>query len=125
MNVFLDFLKKIENIQNRAKTESVLEWVKNKYPQLVPKIAWNQPMFTDHETFIIAFSVAKNHMSIAPEGVTITKFSDEIQQSGYEYTKELFKIRWDKDVDFELLGRIIEFNISEKESCTTFWRQKK
>lgn len=29
------------------------------YPQLDTTVKWNQPMFTDHGTFIIAFSFAK------------------------------------------------------------------
>ncbi|MGC2952001.1 iron chaperone, partial [Enterococcus faecium] len=36
-------------------------------PQLDTTVKWNQPMFTDHGTYIIAFSFAKNHFSIAPE----------------------------------------------------------
>ncbi|QCB29216.1 hypothetical protein [Corynebacterium endometrii] len=28
-------------------------------------IAWNQPMFTHHDTFIIGFSHAKKHMAAA------------------------------------------------------------
>ncbi|MCQ4950818.1 hypothetical protein NE646_14380, partial [Bittarella massiliensis] len=37
------------------------------FPDLTPKIAWNQPMFTDHGTFIIGFSAAKAHLAVAPE----------------------------------------------------------
>ena len=40
-------------------------------------------MFTDHETFIIGFSVAKQHMSVAPEKAGIRQFSNEIVLAGY------------------------------------------
>jgi len=123
MDIFKAFLDKIENRQNRDRVEEVLSWISEKYPTLQPKIAWNQPMFTDHQTFIIGFSVAKKHMAIAPEKVAIDKFSEEIIQSGYEHSKELIRIQWDKPFDFSLLGRIIEFNMSDKAESTSFWRK--
>lgn len=33
--------------------EEVLGWVTKKFPNLKPKISWNQPILTDHGTFII------------------------------------------------------------------------
>jgi len=103
--------------------EEVLDWTAREYPGLIPKIAWNQPMFTDHDTFIIGFSVSKQHLLIAPEVVGINHFSDEIVQAGYDHTKGLMRIRWDRPVDFSLLGKIIEFNILDKADCSTFWRK--
>ena len=38
-------------------------------------------MFTDHGTFIIAFSVTKNHISVAPEAKAIQGFKENIQNS--------------------------------------------
>lgn len=67
MKVFEDFLNDIVNLEHRAKTEEVLKWVHNNYPNLEPKVKWNQPMFTDHGTFIITFSIAKKHLAISPE----------------------------------------------------------
>jgi len=34
-------------------------------------------------------------------------FSDEIIQSGYDHTKELVRIRWDRPVDYSLLVKMI------------------
>lgn len=78
MEVFAGYLANIDNPQHRARTEEVLAWVTRKFPNLMPKIAWNQPMFTDHGTFIIGFSVAKHHLAVAPERAGIIHFSDEI-----------------------------------------------
>lgn len=122
MKVFEDFLKNIENLEQRTYTEEILKWVNNTYPDLEPKVKWNQPMFTDHGTFIIGFSVAKNHLAVSPEPVGISRFSDEITKSGYEYSKMLIRIPWEKAVDYSLLEKIIEFNISDKADCSTFWR---
>ncbi|MER2174880.1 MAG: iron chaperone [Carnobacterium sp.] len=123
MEAFSDYLSKIDTIEHRDRTEEVLNWVAKTFPILKPRVAWNQPMFTDHETFIIGFSVAKQHMSVAPEKAGIRQFSNEIVQAGYNPTKEIFRIQWDSPIDFALLEKIIEFNISDKADCSTFWRK--
>ncbi|MGG1595511.1 iron chaperone [Terribacillus saccharophilus] len=123
MKAFADYLDQIDNPQHRERTEEVLKWVAEKYPNMEQKIAWNQPMFTDHGTFIIGFSIAKQHLAVAPEKAGIDHFSDDIAQAGYDHTKQLVRIKWDGPVDYSLLGRMIEFNIMEKEDCTTFWRK--
>ncbi|GGH39452.1 iron chaperone [Paenibacillus segetis] len=123
MDVFADYLSGIDNPQHRDRTEEVLTWVTKKFPNLMPKMAWNQPMFTDHGTFIIGFSVSKHHLAIAPEIAGINHFSDAIVQAGYDHTKQLVRIQWDSPVDFSLLEKIIEFNIVDKTDCSTFWRK--
>lgn len=122
MEDFNDFLKTIENIEHRARMAEILTWIENKFPQLGKRIAWSQPMFTNHATFIIGFSVAKNHIAVAPEKAGLRQLSDRIVQSGYEITKELFRIKWDKPVDYDLLEDMIKFNIEDKADCKTFWR---
>ncbi|SEN79974.1 hypothetical protein SAMN04489762_2871 [Terribacillus saccharophilus] len=123
MKAFADYLDQIDNPQHRERTEEVLKWVAEKYPNMEQKIAWNQPMFTDHGTFIIAFSIAKQHLAVAPEKAGIDRFSDDIVQAGYDHTKQLVRIKWDGPVDYSLLEKMIEFNIMEKADCTTFWRK--
>ncbi|MCR6106033.1 iron chaperone [Salipaludibacillus agaradhaerens] len=123
MEIFADYLATIDNPQHRSRMEEVLTWVMNTYPNLTPKIAWNQPMFTDHGTFIIGFSVAKRHMAVAPEKAGINHFTDDIVQAGYDHTKELVRITWDRPVDFSLLKKMIAFNIIDKAECSTFWRK--
>ncbi|SDY90798.1 hypothetical protein SAMN05421736_104155 [Evansella caseinilytica] len=123
MEVFAEFLARIENPQHRARTEEVLAWISKKFPHLIPVMKWNQPMFSDHGTFIIGFSVAKHHLAVAPERAGIHHFSNEIVEAGYDHTKELIRIRWESPVDFSLLEKIITFNIVDKADCTTFWRK--
>lgn len=122
MEAFSEYLVKIDHPQHRIRTEEVLDWVSKKFPNLKPKIAWNQPMFTDHDTFIIGFSVAKQHLAVAPERAGMDRFAEDIVQAGYEHTKELVRIKWDRPVDFSLLEKMIEFNMLDKADCSTFWR---
>ncbi|WP_458126835.1 iron chaperone [Paenibacillus sp. Z3-2] len=123
METFAEFIARIDNPEHQARTEEVLNWVTEKFPNLKQKIAWNQPMFTDHETFIIGFSVSKQHLAVAPEKAGINRFSEEITQAGYDHTKELVRMKWKQEIDFSLLERMIEFNIADKADCSTFWRK--
>ncbi|AWP27907.1 MULTISPECIES: iron chaperone [unclassified Paenibacillus] len=123
MEVFADYLKGIDNPDHRARMEEIFAWIVGKFPNLKPKIAWNQPMFTDHDTFIIGFSASKQHMAVAPEKAGIVRFSEDIVQAGYDHTKELVRIRWDGPVDYSLLEKMIEYNIEDKADCSTFWRK--
>lgn len=123
MEVFAGFLAGIDNPLHRERMEEVFTWINNKYPNLKREIKWNQPMFTDHGTFIIGFSVSKKHLAVAPESVTITHVEDDIVKAGYEYTKELIRIPWNGPVEFSLLEKMIEFNIWDKADCSTFWRK--
>ena len=122
MDVFAEFLDKHEDPGQRARVEEVLAWVMDRFPQLQPHIKWNTPMFSDHGTFIIGFSTAKKHMSVAPDQKTMRHFADEIARSGYSATDLLFRIRWDEPVQYGLLEKIIEFTIEDKADVTKFWR---
>lgn len=123
MDYFKEVLNKIENHSNRKRVENMISWIFKNYPKLEPKIGWNQPMFTDHGTYIIGFSFAKKHMSIGPEKAALRKFKDRALELGYELSKETIKVPWGKDLDLEFLGDIIQFNIDDKAECKTFWRQ--
>lgn len=118
-----DYLDKLGDIQHRIRMSEVFQWIEKNYPTLVGVIKWNQAMFTDHGTFIIGFSVAKNHMSFTPEEEVVSIFSEEIRKAGYEHTKGLIKIKWTQEIDYELIRTMINFNIKEKAACTTFFRK--
>lgn len=122
MEVFAEFLDRIENPEHRARMEEVLSWVMKKFPNLSPVLKWNQPMFTDHGTFIIGFSVSQKHMAVSPEEAGMARFSEEISKAGYEQTKGLVRIPWARPVEYALLEKMIEFNMADKATCNTFWR---
>ncbi|WP_405114374.1 iron chaperone [Paenibacillus sp. FSL K6-1217] len=122
MDVFAEYLAKIDDPVHRATVEEVLAWVLQEFPQLEPRIAWNQPMFTDHGTYIIGFSVAKGHMAVAPEKAGMDHFAEVLKQGGVDHTKLLIRMKWTNPVDYGLLRQLIEFNIADKADCTSFWR---
>lgn len=123
MNTFDEYYEKVGNPEHVARMKEVVEWVLTKYPQLETKIAWNQPMFTHHGTFILAFDYNKKYMTVAPEKVVVDLFSDEIKAAGYEHTKMLIRFFWDRPFNYELLSKMIEYNIEDKKDWNLFWRK--
>lgn len=123
MGVFIDYLAGINEPEHRLRLTEVLDWVVKNYPDLEGRIAWRQPMFTHHGTYIIGFSISKGHMAVAPENAGINQFADELLKAGYDHTREIFRIKWGSPVDYDLLARIIAFNIEDKADCQTFWRK--
>lgn len=123
MDIFKEYLAGIEDAKHRAITEEVLTWIGKRFPNLVPRVAWNQPMFTDHGTFIIGFSVARNHLAISPERAGIVRFEEEITKAGHECSKMMFRFKWAEPIDYPLLEKVIEFNIADKAGQTAFWRK--
>lgn len=80
-------------------------------------------MYTNKGTFIIAFSDSKDHLSVAPEKIALDKFNDEILKAGYSRSKEIMRIKLNQEIDCNLLSKIIDFNIKDKEGLKTFWRR--
>lgn len=119
MKTFDDYLAILEN---KSILNEVFNHIRNKFPELKEEIKWNQPMYILNDTFIIAFSVAKNHFSIAPEEHTMVIFEDELKKASYSYSKKLFRIKWTDEVNYDLLDKIISYNIDTKKGFTSFWR---
>lgn len=123
MEVFQEFIEKMNEPDHQERLKSILYWIHEMFPNLQPVIKWNQPMFIDHGTFIIGFSVSPNHIAVAPEGMAILTFKPEIEAAGYEHTKGIIRIKWSQPVDYALLEKIIRFNLLDKADSKTFWRQ--
>lgn len=123
MDILETYLSSIIDVHQKERMNDIFQWIEKTYPELTSEIKWNQPMFIDHGTFIIGFSMAKKHLSFTPEEAGIKVFSDEILQAGYEQTKMLAKIKWTDAVNYDLLQRMIDYNIEDKKLCTTFFRK--
>ncbi|MGI6366284.1 MAG: iron chaperone [Bacillota bacterium] len=122
MNHFQEYIDSVDDPDKRERVESIIKCVKKAFPQLKEEIKWNQPMFTDHGTFITGFSVAKTHIAVAPEAAAIKLFEKEIKAAGYSYTKGLFRIKWTDEVDYQLIRKIVAHNIEDKKDTVKFWR---
>jgi len=121
-SVFNEYVETIVNNDHRERMVELIEWIETSYPDLKPHIKWNQPMFTDHGTYIIGFSFSKNHIAIAPEKKTVDLFTEKIKEAGLEQSMMFVKFPWNKSFDYDLLKKIIDFNIEDKANISTFWR---
>jgi uncharacterized protein YdhG (YjbR/CyaY superfamily) len=122
MDVLETYLTSIEDPVKQEKLRALFAAITKKFPDLVPVIKWNQPMFTAHETFIIGFSVSKPHFSVSPETKCLEQFADAIEKAGYSHTDNIFRIRWTEPIDQALIEDMIAFNLKDKAEMTRFWR---
>ncbi|MFA5562269.1 MAG: DUF1801 domain-containing protein [Eubacteriales bacterium] len=122
MKDFQAFVATLPAPEQRARLAGILSAIKERFPALEEEIRWHQPMFTLRGTFILGFSVAKHHLAIAPEAAAIRRFATEIKAAGYTHTDHLFRIKWTDPVNFDLLSRMVAFNIEDKKDMRTFWR---
>lgn len=124
---FADYLGNLADPKQRTQLQVLFDEIEKAFPQLEQRVAWNQPMYTDHGTFIIGFSAAKAHMSVAIEDVAQAHFLENIDEVGLTRTSKLFRIPWSTDLTAgpvkDLLFEMIQFNIADKKNVTTFWRK--
>ncbi len=123
MKIFDDHLRTISDDFQRSRLNSIFTMIEETFPHLEGRIAWNQPMYTDHGTFIIAFSTVKNHISVGQEKAEIDAFAERIEHAGYTHGKKVWRIGNSQEVNYDLLKQIISYTIDQKRDCMTFWRQ--
>ncbi len=116
-----EYLEKIIDDNKRNTFEDLLKWTKETFTDLELHMKWNQPMFLYNETFIIYYTNAKNHISIAPEKLVLDEYVDQITDLGYEHTKMLFKIKFIETINHDLLKRVINRSIEIKKDLSRFW----
>lgn len=119
-----EYLETIPNVDNRSRMVVVLNWVAERYPELQLRIAWNQPMFTHHGTYIIGFSASSKHMAMAPERATMIRFEPVMRERGTDFGKMFARQPWNKPFDYELLDAFIQHQLAEKQDVASFWRPK-
>ena len=119
-----EFLATIPSADNRERMVDVVVWVGLTYPELALRIAWHQPMFTHHRTYIIGFSAASKHMAMAPERATMIRFEPVMRERGTDFCTMFARQPWDKPFDYELLDAFIQHQLAEKQDITSFWRPK-
>lgn len=123
MHQFDEFIEKHENPKHKKRFWEIVRWIDEKHPQLKREIKWNEPVYTDHGTFILSLNITKNHLSICPENKTIQKFEEELKKREYGHGMMIVKIKWTQDVPYDLLEKMIEFNIEDKKNNAGFWRK--
>lgn len=122
MGDFKEYLDAIDDADQQDKMNQILTWIEESYPELETRIKWNQPMFLHEGTYIIGFSYSKHHIAVAPETKAIKKIKDYIEGTGFSYTDNIIKIRWEDSIPYNLIEESIEYNIEDKKGYEKFWR---
>lgn len=122
LTILEEYLDQIEDKNHQLKLKELFTWMMATFDSLHVEVKWNQPMFILGQTFIVAFSPAKKHLSVAPEHACLNHFDSAIKASGTKRSKELWMIPWEKDIPYDLLHEMITYNIQEKAGMTQFWR---
>ena len=120
MNQIDEYLANISEENQRAKLSELLKWVTKTFPNLELQIKWKQPIFTDHDTYIIGFSVAKKHLTVGLETRNLQHVAPLLEQNGIKHGTNTFKIVFTDKIPYDLLNQIIEYVIDDKKEITTF-----
>ncbi len=124
MNTIAEYLDTFKDETQKQRMKEVLEFTQSAFPQLKSRIAWSTPHFTHEDTFILAFSAAKEHLAVSPEYKCLKQFAERFDQAGLKYTAMIVRFPWKKDMDYELLRDMIAYNLKDKKGCKTYWRPK-
>lgn len=117
-------LNKIDTDEHRRQFSQVITWIAKNYPDFKMAIKWQQAHFEYKGTFIIGLNTAKPHMSFFIEKAGIRHFESAIKAAGYTHTESLFKVKWQDELNYNLLKEIIDFQVADKKGLTTYWRKE-
>lgn len=124
MNNINEYLEGITDKKHRKKIIHLLKWIQDSYPELTLQIKWKQPIFTAHDTYIIGFSVAKNHFTIGPEIRTLDHFIAEVEKDNFKHGKNTIQISFKDEIPEKLLKSLIEYTLEDKKGVQTFWDKR-
>ncbi|OTA25564.1 hypothetical protein B9G54_07360 [Alloscardovia macacae] len=105
----------------RELLREVLSWMCTTHPELETRIAWNQPMFTHHGTFIVGFSASSKHLSFAPEVPVLEQLRSAFSERGYKCLKKTVNLPLSLSLPFDLLDEAVAAQMELKKDVTSFW----
>lgn len=88
------------------------QYILSNYPQLKEKISWGMPTYYLHHN-IIHFAMHKHHLGIYPGGQAMEIFEEDLQ--AYPHSKGAFQVLFGKDIPYDLISKMIEYNIQNVE----------
>lgn len=122
MKTIEEFYQTIESQEKLEIFSTLIETIQEKYSDLKLEIKWSQPIFSKDGSFIIGFSLAKNHISIAGEHAGLNHVRPYLDEKKIDYGAQVIRQLWDKPIDYDLVYMLIDFNIEDKKGYKKFWR---
>lgn len=115
------YFDNIERDDDRAKVANLYNELLKIDKSLSPIYAWNNPMIKYKEAFNCGISVAKAHITIAFDVEALEFFKERIIESGYKLNAKTFTIKYNQDINLELLKSMVLFSIELKKDAKGFW----
>lgn len=115
------YFDKIENDDDRVKVTNLYNELLKINENLAPIYAWNNPMIKYNEAFNCGISIAKSHFTVAFDVEALEFFKERISENGYKLNAKTFTIKYNQDIDFNLLKDMVLFSIELRKDAKGFW----
>ncbi|MFV0254798.1 MAG: iron chaperone [Erysipelotrichaceae bacterium] len=79
-------------------------------PNCVEKFSWSMPTYNNGNN-IIHFYFHKNHLGIYPGSDAINNFESQLTLKKFKYSKGAFQIPYECDIPYDLLKKMIRYNL--------------
>lgn len=112
MNEIDEYIENIADVEHELKFISILKFITRGFPDLKTKISYGMPGFYTEGKQVIWIGAFKNHIGIFPKPEAILYFEDILIENKYKTSKGTIQIKWNQEIDFELISKIINFNIN-------------
>jgi len=95
----------------QEKLAGIRQVIREAAPDAKEVISYQMPAFKLNNQVLVYFAVAKSHIGFYPTPSGIEAFKDEL--AGYETSKGTVKFPLDKEIPFDLIGKITKFRVAE------------
>ncbi len=90
--------------------EKIRKAIREEAPSATEKISYGMPTFYLNGN-LVHFAAFKNHIGFFPAPSGIDKFEKEL--SRYKTGKGTLQFKYDKEIPFDLIGKIVKFRVKE------------
>ena len=90
--------------------EEIRKSIKEEAPNATEKISYGMPTFYLNGN-LVHFAAFKDHIGFFPAPSGIDKFEKEL--SKYKTGKGTLQFKYDKEIPFDLIGKIVKFRVKE------------
>lgn len=111
MGVIDDYIAGFEG-KTQDQLKIIYKVIKETAPELEEKISWGMPTFALSHN-IIHFAAHKAHIGLYPGAEAVEHFADALK--GYKTSKGAIQFPIDREIDTDLIRRILQFNLSRKD----------
>lgn len=116
------YFEQVEDGENRQKVVDLFNKLVAVDDNLTQIYAWNSPMIKYKEAFNCGITVAKAHFTMAFDTQALEFYKERILENGYGLNLKTFKIKYNQEIDFELLTEMVLFSIALRQDATGFWK---